>query len=129
MACYSGHDKRSGRVFREASVYDRKVAFDAPGHRVLVMRLWPRGVKRSGVQTWLPDAAPTRALLDDYHAGLAWEAYEARYRAEILNERPHVLDELWALEREHQLVWLLCTERVPPEPHCHRFVLLDLLGE
>ncbi|GAC1319260.1 MAG: DUF488 family protein [Chloroflexota bacterium] len=114
-------------MFREASVYDRKVAFDAPGHRVLTMRLWPRGVKKSSVHTWLQDAAPSRDLLDAYHAGLGWEQYATRYRAEILNERPHVLDELLCLEREHGLVWLLCTEKVPPEPHCHRFLLMELL--
>lgn len=116
-------------MFREASVYDRKLAFDVPGYRVLIMRLWPRGIKKSAVHTWLKDAAPSRALLDAYHAGLSWDDYAARYRAEILGERPHVLDELRRLEQEHGLVWLLCTEKVPPEPHCHRFVLMDLLAE
>ena len=116
-------------MFREASVYDRKVAFDAPGHRVLIMRLWPRGIKASSVDTWLKDAAPSRDLLNAYHAGLPWEEYVARYREEILTERPHVLGELRALEHEHGLVWLLCTEKVPPQPHCHRFALLDLLAE
>ena len=116
-------------MFREASVYDRKVAFDAPGHRVLIMRIWPRGIPRTAIGTWLKDAAPSRELLDAYHhGGLAWSELEQRYRSEILRDRPQVLDTLRKLEREHEIVWLLCHERIPPEEHCHRLVLLDLLS-
>src|ERR1051326_6092420 len=118
---------RQSRVIREASIYDRKVGFDAPGHRVLIMRLWPRGVRRDVVDAWLKDASPSRELLDAYHAGLSWSEFEQRYRAEILDERRHVLDTLRGLEREHQLIWLLCHERIPPETHCHRLVLKAML--
>jgi uncharacterized protein YeaO (DUF488 family) len=114
-------------VIREASIYDRKLAFDTPGHRVLVMRIWPRGVRRSAADTWLKDAAPSRELLEAYHAGLAWEEFERQYRAEILQQRPHVLEALHDLEREHELIWLLCHERIPPDEHCHRLVLKQLL--
>jgi uncharacterized protein YeaO (DUF488 family) len=114
-------------VIREASIYDRKVGFDTPGHRVLVMRIWPRGVRRDAVDTWLKDASPSRELLDAYHAGLAWPEFGQRYRVEIQQERPHVLDELRRFEHEHEIIWLLCHERVPPEPHCHRLVLKALL--
>jgi uncharacterized protein YeaO (DUF488 family) len=116
-------------MFREASVRDRKLAFDSPGYRVLVMRLWPRGVRRGAAHAWLKDAAPSRELLDAYHAGLPWPEFEQRYRAEILEQRPHVLDELLGLEREHGLIILLCHEQIPPEEHCHRQILLDLLTE
>jgi uncharacterized protein YeaO (DUF488 family) len=116
-------------MFREASVYDRKVAFDAPGHRVLIMRLWPRGVPRAAIGTWLKDAAPSRELLEAYqHRGLPWPEFEQRYRSEILQDRPQVLETLRALEQQHGVIWLLCHERIPPEEHCHRLVLLDLLG-
>ena len=114
-------------MIREASIYDRKLAFDTPGHRVLIMRIWPRGVRRSAVDTWLKDASPSRELLDAYHAGLPWSDFERRYEAEIVDERPHVLEELRQLEREHEIVWLLCHERIPPETHCHRLVLKAML--
>ena len=94
------------------------------------MRHWPRGVRKDRVDLWLKDAAPSRALLNDYqHAGLAWEEFEERYRAEILEERPEVLDELRRLEREHGTVTLLCFERIPPDEHCHRLTLRQLLAE
>ena len=114
-------------MIREASIYDRKIGFDTPGHRVLVMRLWPRGVRRDAIDTWLKDAAPSRTLLETYHAGLTWPEFERRYRAEILGERPHVLEQLHRLEQEHEIIWLLCHERMPPEAHCHRTVLKELL--
>ena len=104
------------------SVYDRD---EGAGWRVLIMRRWPRGVRRERVDVWLRDAAPSTALLSAYHRGqLDWERFEERYRAEILEQRPAVLDEIQALEREHGIVRLLCHER---NEHCHRLVLLDML--
>ena len=118
---------RDSSVIREASVYDRKLAFDTPGHRVLVMRLWPRGVRRDSIDIWLKDAAPSRELLAAHHGGLPWVDFERDYRAEILEQRPGVRAELRQLERDHGIVWLLCTERIPPDAHCHRLVLKELL--
>ncbi|HEV7666653.1 MAG TPA: DUF488 domain-containing protein [Chloroflexota bacterium] len=115
-------------MIREASIRDRKLAFDSPGYRLLVMRMWPRGVRRTATHAWLKDAAPSRELLDAYHNGLSWPEFEQRYRVEMLTERPRVLDEILALEREHGLVILLCEEQIPPQEHCHRQVLLDLLN-
>lgn len=93
------------------------------------MRLWPRGVRRDRVDLWLKDAAPSRGLLDAYtHAGLAWQEFERRYRLEILEERPHVLERLEALEATHGTLTLLCHERIPPREHCHRLILADLLA-
>jgi uncharacterized protein YeaO (DUF488 family) len=111
-------------VIRDASIYDQLTA-DA-GFRVLVMRYWPRGIKRERVDTWLKDAAPSAELIKAYrHEDLGWPDFERRYRAEIVNERPGVLDQLRGLEREHGTITLLCTER---EGHCHRTVLRDLIN-
>jgi uncharacterized protein YeaO (DUF488 family) len=115
-------------VIRHASIYESKERSAADGWRVLVMRQWPRGVRRDQIDLWLKEAGPSRELLTAYtHEGLSWAAFEARYRAEMLQERPHVLDQLRVLEREHGTVTLLCHERIPPHEHCHREVLRDLL--
>lgn len=114
--------------FTHGSVYDPVPQGGETGLRVLVMRQWPRGVRKDRVDVWLKDAAPDRELLDAYnHAGLPWEQFEARYREQILRERPEVLQQLRNLEREHGTVKLLCFERIPPHEHCHRLALLDLL--
>jgi uncharacterized protein YeaO (DUF488 family) len=111
-------------VIKDASIYDPHAP--DPGLRVLVMRYWPRGVKKERVDLWLKDAAPSVPLIRAYrHEDLAWSEFERRYRAEIEEERPAVLDELRALEREHGTITLLCTER---EGHCHRTVLRELIS-
>ena len=93
------------------------------------MRQWPRGIRKEAVDLWMKDAAPSRALLDAYHhAGLTSHELAARYRAEIVEERPHVLPELHKLEREHGTVTVLCFERLPPAEYCHRLTLLELLA-
>ncbi len=105
-----------------ASVYD---AASPEGFRVLVMRYWPRGVKRERVDLWLKDAAPSRGLLNAYnHEDLDWSTFDERYRQEM-RERPAVLQQLRDLEREHGTLTLLCHER---EGHCHRLILADLLA-
>jgi uncharacterized protein YeaO (DUF488 family) len=116
-------------MIRHASVYEPTQPSDKTGLRVLVMRHWPRGIRRERADVWLKDAAPSRELLRSYmHEGLPWDEFEQRYRAEILEQRPEVLERLRELEREHVDLTLLCHERIPPRPHCHREVLLDLLS-
>jgi uncharacterized protein YeaO (DUF488 family) len=116
-------------TFRGDSVYSRDGA-EGGGLRVLVMRLWPRGVRKDRIDVWLKDAAPSRELLDAYHRGaVAWDEFEAAYRREILEDRPEVVDTLRALAREHPTITLLCFERIPPAEHCHRQTLLAMLGE
>jgi uncharacterized protein YeaO (DUF488 family) len=113
-------------MITHASIYDRH-SVDG-GFRVLVTRHWPRGVRKDQIDLWLKDASPSRELLDAYHrADVTWEEFEQRYRSEILDERPHVLEELRELDRDHDGVTLLCFERLPPAEHCHRLVLLELL--
>ena len=117
-------------MFRHASIYQARERSPEDGLRVLVMRQWPRGIRKEAVDLWMKDASPSRPLLDAYHhAGLSWQELAARYRAEILEERPHVLAELRNLEREHGTVTVLCFERLPPAEYCHRLTLVGLLDE
>jgi uncharacterized protein YeaO (DUF488 family) len=112
-------------VIRHASVYDPPSEED--GLRVLIMRYWPRGVRRERVDVWLKDAAPTTELVRAYTRGsISWEDFARRYQQEV-ETRPEVLEQLRALEREHGTLTLLCYERIPPHEHCHRQVLQELL--
>lgn len=45
-------------------VYDRTEK--GPEERVLVDRLWPRGVKKEAIPTWAKQIAPSRELHDWY---------------------------------------------------------------
>lgn len=65
-------------------VYDEPS--DDDGFRVLVDRLWPRGLskERAAVALWAKDAAPTTELRRAFHYdGMDWETFAAAYRAEV----------------------------------------------
>ena len=68
-------------------VYDPPAAED--GQRVLIDRLWPRGMKReeARLDDWLRDAAPSDALRRWFgHDPARWEEFQARYRRELEDE-------------------------------------------
>jgi uncharacterized protein YeaO (DUF488 family) len=47
-------------MIRHASIYEAKERSDGDGLRVLVMRQWPRAVRKEQIDVWLRDAGPTR---------------------------------------------------------------------
>jgi uncharacterized protein YeaO (DUF488 family) len=80
-----------------------KRAYERPspgdGMRVLVDRLWPRGLSKEqlAVDFWLKDAAPSDALRRWYgHEPRRWEPFAAKYRAELAQRTDllRLLDEL-----------------------------------
>ena len=67
-----------------------KRIYDAPapddGRRVLVDRLWPRGIgkEEARLDDWLKEIAPSDALRKWFgHDPAKWEEFRARYRAEL----------------------------------------------
>jgi uncharacterized protein YeaO (DUF488 family) len=109
-----------------------KRAYEAPapadGLRVLVDRLWPRGLNKRQVATevWLKDAAPSDALRRWYgHDPARWDAFRARYRAELAL-RGDVLARLDELRRRGPLT-LVYSAR--DETHNQAVVLREVLDE
>ncbi|MGN6097038.1 MAG: DUF488 domain-containing protein [Bosea sp. (in: a-proteobacteria)] len=63
-------------------VYEPAVPQD--GTRILVDRLWPRGVAKDRIDLWLRDLAPSDALRREFHGHPEqWEAFCAAYAAEL----------------------------------------------
>ena len=67
-----------------------KRAYDPPadedGARILVERLWPRGMTKADVALdhWLKDVAPSPALRSWFgHRAERWDEFSRRYRAEL----------------------------------------------
>ncbi len=59
-------------------------AADRDGFRVLVDRLWPRGIStaEARIDVWLPEIAPSTALRRWFnHDPKRWKAFCTRYRA------------------------------------------------
>jgi uncharacterized protein YeaO (DUF488 family) len=86
-----------------------KRAYDPPapgdGPRVLVDRVWPRGVskQRLRIVAWLRDIAPSTALRRWFgHDPGKWEEFRRRYRAELA-AKPSLLDELAGYARGGRL--------------------------
>jgi len=114
---------RIKRVFDPAEPED--------GARILVDRLWPRGVSRdrAALTGWLKSVAPSHELRKQYHASPdGWEAFATAYRAEL--DEPDAqagLAELRRLASEGVLT-LLYSVRDPERNHAAilRGILLAL---
>jgi uncharacterized protein YeaO (DUF488 family) len=113
-------------TFAMKRVYDAAAASD--GYRVLVDRLWPRGVskERAELDEWAKDVAPSSGLRTEWHhaGGERFDEFAARYRAE-LDENP-AAEALLATGRDDRVTLLFGArdERVN-----HAAVLLEWLAE
>jgi uncharacterized protein YeaO (DUF488 family) len=71
-----------------------KRLYDAPsrndGYRVLVDRLWPRGIskEKAGIDIWLKDAAPSDELRKWFnHEPQKWSDFKKRYFIELAHKQ------------------------------------------
>lgn len=72
------------------------------GMRVLVERLWPRGVRREALHldAWLKEVAPSDSLRRWFnHDPVRWAEFQKRYAEELDGNRPAWLPILEAAER------------------------------
>ena len=95
---------------------------DSEGHRVLIMRLWPRGIRKSRVDVWLKELGPVLPLLRAFRGGqLTWAQYTHRYLAGL--ERPEAQAQLAEVRAAAKggTVTLFCG--CPDETRCHRSLL------
>jgi uncharacterized protein YeaO (DUF488 family) len=72
------------------------------GTRVLIDRLWPRGVKKAdaAIDRWLKNISPSTPLRKWFrHDPARWQEFRRRYAAEI-HHHPDQLSELRALARK-----------------------------
>ena len=102
----------------------------ADGERVLVDRLWPRGLSREALRLddWAKDVAPSTELRRWYaHDPAKFEEFRARYRRE-LDEAPAraAFDRLRALADAGPLTLLTAAADVP---HSQAWVLSELLRD
>lgn len=86
-----------------------KRAYEAPaaedGTRILVDRLWPRGIKKedAAIERWLKELAPSPDLRRWFgHKPERWPEFRLRYRAE-LEEHRDLVAELRALARRQRV--------------------------
>ncbi len=101
----------------------------ADGARVLVDRLWPRGLTktRAGVDEWLRDLAPSDELRRWYHARPDhWADFRKKYLKELWEpEAEDALRRLYHLAHKRKRVTLLFASK--NETHNNAVVLKELL--
>ncbi|ALP53903.1 hypothetical protein Tel_12585 [Candidatus Tenderia electrophaga] len=107
-------------------------AYEPPGAhdgtRVLVDRLWPRGVSKqqAAIDHWFKDLAPTQALRGWYGHDLErWPQFQARYRDELEKRRDQV-GELCKLVDQGRVTLVYAAR---DEEHSNARVLKDYLEQ
>ncbi|GAB3296937.1 DUF488 domain-containing protein [Pseudidiomarina andamanensis] len=107
-------------------VYDE--AEDSDGIRILVDRLWPRGVKKEALShhDWCKEACPSNELRKAYHANkIEFETFAKRYFDE-LSANPNNLTPLLRYARQSQVTLL---SAVKSFEHSHLPVLKHAIIE
>jgi uncharacterized protein YeaO (DUF488 family) len=97
------------------------------GWRVLVDRLWLRGVKKENahVDQWMKDIAPSEALRKWFgHKPERWLEFQRRYRAELAKKK-ELTTELRQAEKTHGTLTLLFGAK--RKEHNQAIVLMNLL--
>lgn len=125
----------AARVLAGVMELRRKRAYvtaeSSDGFRVLVDRLWPRGVSKedAAIDLWAKDTAPSPELRKAWHAASDddWDTYADRYRAELDGETAQALDELAAEVKQRKTVTLVYAAH--DEEHNHAVVLEQALRE
>jgi len=112
---------RTKRVYEPAAQED--------GWRVLVDRLWPRGMKKEAarIDLWMKDVAPSDALRKSYcHDMKKWPDFHKKYRAELKKKKEWTVA-LKQMEKKHGTLTLLFGAR--DEEHNQAVVLAESLKE
>ena len=94
--------------------------------RILVDRLWPRGLtkQRAALQLWLKDVAPSPELRKWFgHDPAKWKEFQARYREE-LREKSDALAQLREQARDHTVTLVYAAR---DEAHNEAVVLKKIL--
>jgi uncharacterized protein YeaO (DUF488 family) len=122
VAAVTARDIRVRRIYEPAAADD--------GVRVLVDRVWPRGLRKDAavLDVWLKDVAPSTELRKWYgHVPEKFPEFETRYRDELATPSAlAALDHLRALAGESTVTLLTATKDVE---HSQAAVLARLLRE
>jgi len=106
------------RVYEPASRTD--------GTRILVDRLWPRGLSKedAAIDHWCKEVAPSTALRQWFgHEPARWEEFRKRYKAELA-QQPKALAEFHAFARKGPITLVFAAR---DELHNDAVVIHELL--
>ncbi len=106
-------------------IYDESAEND--GKRILVDRLWPRGIKKENakIDLWPKEITPSTELRKWYHEDIEnrWHEFQQRYKRELKCVQPQLV-ELKHLAENEQVTLLTAAKN---EGHNHVTVLIEVL--
>jgi len=97
------------------------------GFRVLVDRLWPRGIskEKARLDLWMKDIAPSNDLRKWFgHDPDKWDEFKIRYLEE-LDEKKELIKQLKTIEKIYNKVTLIYSAK--DDKHNNAVILLELL--
>lgn len=100
---------------------------ESDGYRILVDRLWPRGIKKENahVDLWLKEIAPTNDLRKWFnHEVDKWEEFSEKYKAEIEGNLEYSSQLLTAIKGKGKVTLLYGAKDME---HNQAVVILDWL--
>lgn len=105
-----------------------KPAEDSDGFRILVDRLWPRGISKevAKLNLWMKDIAPSTELRQQFHHSddpNKWDKFKAAYLAEL--RQNGAIQQLTNLLADHETITLLFS--VPDEHQNHALILREFI--
>ncbi len=110
-----------------------KRVFEKPekedGYRVLVDRLWPRGIgkEKAAVDLWLKEIAPSNELRKWFsHKPEKWNSFQKKY-AQELNEKKDLINKIREKEESSKVLTLLFAAK--DEKHNNAVVLRSYLSK
>jgi uncharacterized protein YeaO (DUF488 family) len=98
------------------------------GYRILVDRLWPRGVskEKAKLNLWFKDIVPSNALRKWFgHDPKKWTGFQKKYKSEIVANK-EIINSLAEIIKNKKSVTLLYGAK--DEQHNEAIILKDFLG-
>ena len=112
-------------MIRTKRIYDEPKKED--GFRILVDRLWPRGLSKEKARTdlWLKDIAPSDELRKWFsHDPRKWSDFKKKYKKELKNN-PELLNKIKRIDKKEKVVTLLYAAK--DEEHNNALALKEIL--
>jgi uncharacterized protein YeaO (DUF488 family) len=98
-------------MYKLKRIYEASEASD--GYRILVDRIWPRGVskEKARIDLWIKEIAPSDTLRKWFgHDPEGWEEFLRRFREELQKEIG-LTNQLKRLEKQHDTLTLVFSAR------------------
>ncbi len=109
-----------------------KRAYEKPeksdGFRILVDRLWPRGLtkEKAKIDLWLKEIAPRNELRKWFnHDPVKWNLFKEKYKKELIEENRDLIEQIEKVEKENNTITLLYSAK--DEKHNNAVALAEVL--